>query len=79
MPFSLLLLALSLFLLINREKGSRRGKNICAGAAAVLLFLSSGGSLAVAGVGCYMALMLTAVFFLLTKKVSQANLCGRVD
>ncbi len=74
MPFSLLLLALSLFLLMNREKGSRRGKNICAGAAAVLLFLSSGGSLAVAGVGCYMALMLTAVFFLLTKKVSRANL-----
>lgn len=74
MPFSLLLLALSLFLLINREKGSLRGKNICAGAAAALLFLSSGGSLAVAGVGCYMALMLTAVFFLLTKKVSRANL-----
>lgn len=74
MPFSLLLLALALFLLINREKGSPRGKNICAGAAAVLLFLSSGGSLAVAGVGCYMALMLTAVFFLLTKKVSRANL-----
>ncbi len=74
MPFSLLLLALTLFLLMNKEGGSPRRKKVWAGIAAVLLFLSSGGSLAVAGAGCYMALLLTAVFFLSTGKVSRYNL-----
>ena len=74
MPFSLLLIGITLFLLINREGISLRGKKVCAGIAAVLLFLSSGGSLAVAGVGCYLTLMLTAVFFLSSRKVSRYNL-----
>lgn len=73
MPFSLLLIGITLFLLINREGISLRGKKVCAGIAAVLLFLSSGGSLAVAGVGCYVALMLTAVFYLSSRKVSGYN------
>lgn len=74
MPFSLLLIGLALFLLINREGSSLSRKRVCAGIAAVLLFLSSGGSLAVAGVGCYVTLMLTAVFFLSSRKVSGYNL-----
>ncbi len=74
MPFSLMLIALTLFLLINKEEGSPRRKKVRAGKAAALLFLSSGGSLAVAGVGCYTALMLTAVFFLSTGKWSRYNL-----
>lgn len=74
MPFSLMLIALTLFLLINKETAGSRRRKVCAVLAAVLLFLSSGGSLAVAGVGCYMALMLTAVFFLSTGKVSRYNL-----
>lgn len=74
MPFSFLLIALTLFLLINKEKSSPRGKKVCAGIAAVLLFLSSGGSLAVAGVGCYVTLVLTVVFFLLQNKISRYNL-----
>lgn len=74
MPFSLLLIGLALFLLINREGSSLIRKRVCAGIAAVLLFLSSGGSLAVAGVGCYVTLMLTAVFFLSSRKVSGYNL-----
>ena len=74
MPFSLLLIAWTLLLLMNQQKRSIRGKKVCAGIAAVLLFLSSGGSLAVAGVGCYMALVLTAVFFLSTGKISRYNL-----
>lgn len=72
MPFSVLLVALTLILLLNRQKaGSRRktGYAVCAG---ILLFLSSGGSLAVAGVGCYTALLLTAAFFLLSRKNSSA-------
>lgn len=71
MPFSLMLIALTLFLFISKKESSSRGKKVCVGIAAVLLFLSSGGSLAVAGLGCYMALMLTAVFFLSTGKVSR--------
>lgn len=74
MPFSLLLIALLVLLHMNKEKRSPRGKKVCAGIAAVLFFLSSGGSLAVAGVGCYMALVLTAVFFLSTGKISRYNL-----
>lgn len=74
MPFSLLLIGLTMFLLINREDISLRGKKTCAGIAAVLLFLSSGGSLAVAGVGCYMTLALAAVFFLSSGKWSRYNL-----
>ena len=74
MPFSVLLVALSLFLLINKEelRGRRKtGYAVCAG---ILFFLSSGGSLAVAGAGCYTALILTAVFFLSSRKVSVHNL-----
>ncbi len=74
MPFSLMLIALTLFLFINKRESSSRRKKVCAGIAAFFMFLSSGGSLAVAGLGCYMALMLTAVFFLSTGKVSRYHL-----
>ncbi len=74
MPFSFLLIGLTLFLLINKEEGSALRKRICAVAAAVLLFLSCGGSLAVAGVGCYMTLALTAVFFFSRRKLLRYNL-----
>ncbi len=74
MPFSLLLIALTLFLLMNKENCGPRRKKICMGAAAALLFLSSGGSLAVAGVGCYTTLLLSVVFFLFTGNVSRHNL-----
>lgn len=74
MPFSLLLIGLTLLLLTNREgvkTGTRRAYAACAG---VLLFLSSGGSLAVAGAGCYMALVLTLVFYLYHRKASACNI-----
>ncbi len=73
MPFSLLLISLTLFLLMNKEEKPRR-KKVCAGIAAVLLFFSSGGSLAVAGVGCYVTLVLTVVFFLSAGKLLWCNL-----
>lgn len=73
MPFSFLLIALTLFLHINKKERPR-GKIICAATAAFLLLLSSGGSLAVAGLGCYIVLLLTAIFFLRTGKVSRYNL-----
>lgn len=74
MPFSVLLVGVTLFLLINKEEtGARRkiGYAVCAG---VLFFLASGGSLAVAGAGCYTALILTVAFFLLSRKISAYNL-----
>lgn len=73
-PFSVLFVALTLFLLINKEGIGPRRKMGYAVCAAVLFFLSSGGSLAVAGAGCYTALLLTAVFFLLSRKISVCNL-----
>lgn len=73
-PFSVLLVALTLFLLINKENTGRKRKTGCAICAGVLLFLSSGGSLAVAGAGCYASLLLTVLFFLLTRKISVHNL-----
>lgn len=51
-----------------------RRKTRCAVAAGILLFLSSGGSLTVAGAGCYLALLLTAVFWLRDRRLSVSNL-----
>lgn len=73
-PFSVLLVALSLFLLINKGEVKPRRKTGYAAAAGILFFLSSGGTLMVAGIGCYTALILTGVFYLLTRKVSAHNL-----
>lgn len=73
-PFSVLLVGLTLFLLINKEEMGARRKTVCAVCAGILLFLSSGGSLAVAGAGCYATLILTVLFFLLSGKVSVRNL-----
>lgn len=74
MPFSVMLVALSLVLLMNKGEGKPQRKIGYSLSAGILLFLSSGGSLAVAGAGCYTALLLTAVFFLLSRKVSVHNL-----
>lgn len=74
MPFSVLLTALTLLLLMNRgtmSPGKKRGCAICAG---ILLFLSSGGSLAVAGCGCYVTLLLTGVFYLRSRRISVPNI-----
>lgn len=88
MPFSLLLIALALLLRINRgeinqseinqeiNRGGRKTwtRRACAVCAGVLLLLSSGGSLAVAGAGCYMALVLALVFYLYHRKISACNI-----
>ena len=74
MPFSLLLIALTLFLLINKETVRPGRKRVCTVVASAFLFLSSGGSLAVAGVGCYMVLLLTVIFFFSAGKISRYNL-----
>lgn len=73
-PFSFSLLAVMLFLMSNNMCYSLRKRAIFAGISAVLLFLASGGSLAVVGTGCYMVLMLTVGFYLAAKKVSVKNI-----
>lgn len=75
-PFSVLFVALRFFLLINKGEVNPRRKTGYTAGAGILLFLASGGSLAVAGVGCYTALLLTAVFFVLSRRVSVHNLAA---
>ena len=74
MPFSIMLTSLTLFLLINRGMMSKRRKGGCAICAGILLFLSSGGSLAVAGIGCYVTLLLTVAFYLRARQISVPNI-----
>ena len=57
-PFSFLILSIICFLLANRGCYSLKKKNIFTVCSAVLLFLASGGSLAVSGTGCYAVLLL---------------------
>lgn len=74
MPFSVMLMALSLVLLMNRGEMKPRRKIRYTVSAGFLLFLSSGGSLAVAGTGCYGVLILMLAFFLLSRKADVHNL-----
>ena len=73
-PLSVLLTALTLFLLINKGTLPPGKKKACAICAGILLFLSSGASLAVTGAGCYMTLLLTVVFYLKSRKISVSNI-----
>lgn len=59
---------------VCEEKSVSRKRRFCAVFAGILLFLSSGGSLTVAGAGCYLALLLTFVFWLRDRRLSVPNL-----
>lgn len=74
MPLSVLQISVGLFLLFNKEPLSTKKKNALAAASAVMLFLASGGSLAITGTGCYVILLLTIGFYLLTRKISARNM-----
>lgn len=74
MPFSILLIALTLFLLMNKGEIKTGRKRACAVCAGFFLFLSAGGSLAVAGTGCYVTLVLVFTFFLFTRRISFYNI-----
>ena len=73
-PFSFALFAVMFFLVSNNNCYSTRKRVIFAGISAVLLFLASGGSLAVAGTGCYMVLLLAVGFYLISGKISVRNI-----
>lgn len=73
-PFSFLLLGLICFLWMNRSSGSVKRKNVLAVCSSLLLFLASGGSLAVSGTGCYAVLLFTIGFYLVSGKISRRNM-----
>lgn len=73
MPFSVMLFALTLQLLINKDQMRPGTKKTCAVIAGILLFLSSGGSLAVAGTGCYISLVILTAFCLYNHRISVYN------
>lgn len=73
-PFSFALFGIMFLLLSNKEKYGGKVKNLFTVLSAVFLFLSSGGSLAVAGTGCYIALLLVVAFCLVSKKISIRNI-----
>lgn len=73
-PFSFALFGIMFFLLSNKERYNRKIKNLFAVLSALFLFLSSGGSLAVAGTGCYIVLLVTLAFYLTSKKISVRNI-----
>lgn len=73
-PFSVLLFSVMFFLMSNNGRHSRKKKCMYTICSAVMLFLASGGSLAVAGTGCYTVLLLTVGFLLVSKKISAGNI-----
>lgn len=73
-PLSVLQVSIGLFLMANREQTSKRKRNVLTASAAVTLFLAAGGSLAITGTGCYVVLLMTAGFFLASKKISVRNI-----
>lgn len=74
MPFSFALLAVTCFLLSNHDQYSKFRRGVFTLFAVVLIFLASGGSLTVSGTGCYILVLLTVGFYLVTRKVSFGNL-----
>lgn len=74
MPLSCGLLAVLCFLLSNNDRYSHKKRVLFIVLAAVLVFLASGGSLAVSGTGCYAVLLLTLGFYLVRRKISVGNI-----
>lgn len=74
MPFSFMFTAIIFFLLSNYDGHTKVKNNIFAAFAAFFLFCAVGGSLTVAGTGCYIILLLTLGFYFITRTVSIRNI-----
>ncbi|MDE6845547.1 MAG: hypothetical protein K2J99_07255 [Lachnospiraceae bacterium] len=74
MPLSVLQISVGLFLLLNKELLNKKKKNVLTAASALTLFLAAGGTLAITGAGCYIILLLTVGFYLVSKKISVRNI-----
>lgn len=73
-PFSFTLLSVMFFLKINNIRYKDAKQVLFCVCSAILLFLASGGPLAVTGIGCYTILLLTVGFYLLSRKLSVRNI-----
>ncbi|MDE6386333.1 MAG: hypothetical protein K2L82_00845 [Lachnospiraceae bacterium] len=74
MPLSVLQVSAGLFLMSNKTSLSNRKKNALTVASAVTLFMAAGGSLAITGTGCYLILLMTVGFYLVSQKISVRNI-----
>lgn len=73
-PFSFILLSVMFFFKLNDMRYSIKKQMLFCVCSSALLFLASGGPLAVTGIGCYVVLLLTVGFYLLSKKFSVRNI-----
>ena len=76
-PLSFLLISIIFFLRANTNhegKDKKWCKTVCFIMSAIFLFLSSGGSLAIAGAGCYIILLLSLGLYLNSRKISLSNI-----
>lgn len=73
-PFSFILLSVMFFFKLNDMRYSNKKHTIFCICSAILIFLASGGPLAVTGIGCYTILLLAVGFYLLFKKFSVRNI-----
>lgn len=73
-PFSFILLSVMFFFKLNDMRYSNKKRTIFCICSAILIFLASGGPLAVTGIGCYTILLLAVRFYLLFKKFSVRNI-----
>lgn len=72
-PFSFVLLSIMFFFKLNDTRYNNKKQALFCVCSAVLLFLASGGPLAVTGIGCYTILLMTVGFYLTSKKLSVRN------
>ena len=73
-PFSFILLSVMFFFKLNNASYSDKKHVLFCICSVVLLFLASGGPLAVTGIGCYTVLLLTVGFYLASKRISVRNI-----
>lgn len=73
-PFSFILLSVMFFFKLNDMRYSNKKHMLFCICSAILIFLASGGPLAVTGIGCYTILLLAVGFYLLFKKFSVRNI-----
>lgn len=73
-PFSFMLLSVICFFIYNNDRYTNTKKNVFTVFASVSLFLAAGGSLSVSGTGCYIILLLSLGFYLISRKISVRNI-----
>ncbi|MCM1121768.1 MAG: DUF6056 family protein [Eubacterium sp.] len=73
-PMSFMLLAVMCLLISNNDCYSKKTRTVSVVFSAILIFLVGGGTLAISGTGCYVVLLLTLGFCLVSRKISVSNI-----